>query len=57
MADATTRDLFIEMARNFNLARNAPPIFSVARESGAADFGAASGGEPRDVMTPDPPCP
>jgi hypothetical protein len=31
--------------------------FYLARDTGDSDFGAASGGEVRDSMTPDPPCP
>jgi hypothetical protein len=33
-------------------------VYYLARPSGAADWGAAgTGGEPRDVMSPDPACP
>jgi hypothetical protein len=34
-----------------------PVRFYLARNSGDPDFGAASSGEPRDVMDPIPPCP
>jgi hypothetical protein len=37
---------------------NDTALFYLGRDTGAADFGSASpGGEPRDVMTPDPVCP
>jgi hypothetical protein len=34
-----------------------PVTFLLARNTGDPDFGAASGGEPRDTMDPDPVCP
>jgi hypothetical protein len=34
-----------------------PLRFFLARNAGDFDFGTAAAGEPREVMTPDPPCP
>jgi hypothetical protein len=50
-------DRVTELSGNGNPACNDPVGFYLARETGSADFGAASSGEPRDVMAPDPPCP
>ena len=36
---------------------NDPLMYYLARDSGSADFGSASGGEARDEMNPDPACP
>ena len=34
-----------------------PALFYLGKSAAAGDFGTASGGEPRDVMNPDPACP
>ena len=34
-----------------------PVLYYLAKNTGGADYGTASSGEPRDVMTPDPACP
>ncbi len=34
-----------------------PVLFYLAKNTGAGDYGTASGGEPRDVMSPEPACP
>jgi hypothetical protein len=57
VAGALIWDRVTEQARNVNPACNDPLNYYLARDTGAADFGAASSTEPRDVMTPDPPCP
>jgi hypothetical protein len=50
-------DRVTELARNVNPLCNDPLNYYLARESSAGDFGSASSSEPRDVMSPDPPCP
>jgi parallel beta-helix repeat protein len=50
-------DRVTDWSRNANPACNETGMFYLARDDGDPDFGSASTGEPRDVMTPPNPCP
>jgi hypothetical protein len=57
VAGALAWDRVTDMSGNGNPACNDPLSYFLARVTGSSDFGSSSNGEPRDVMTPDPPCP
>ena len=51
-------DRVTDVSANPNPECNDTVLYFLARDSGAGDFGSADpGGEPRDVMDPDPVCP
>ena len=57
VAGAISWDRVTDTSARPNSACSELAHFYLARDTGSADFGAASGGEPRDIMNPDPPCP
>ena len=50
-------DRVTDLSADPNPACNDPAVFYLAKDSSAADYGAASSAERRDTMNPDPACP